>query len=117
MRSAINSIRLEVRSSPRSNARLLPDKVRSSVSPVLGENNRPGSPANTNNQPPTTSNKPLHKRKGIPYDPAQDYYSEAGFVFSKDRVEAFSQHLIRLNESLHIEHVLFHGQRCLSRLD
>jgi len=46
----------------------------------------------------------LHKRKGIPYDPIQD-----GFVFSKDQVEAFSQHLIRLNQARHIEYVLFHG--------
>jgi len=51
----------------------------------------------------------LHKRKGIPYDPAQDFYSEAGFVFSKDQVEAFSRHLIGLNQARHIEHVLFHG--------
>jgi hypothetical protein len=35
----------------------------------------------------------LHKRKGIPYDPAQD-----GFVFSKDRVEAFAERRMRLNE-------------------
>jgi hypothetical protein len=48
----------------------------------------------------------LHKRKGIPYEPAQD-----GFVFSTDRVEAFAAHLIRLNESRHIEHVLFHGHQ------
>jgi hypothetical protein len=47
----------------------------------------------------------LHKRKGIPYDPAQD-----GFVFSKDQVEAFGERLIRLNQSRHIEHVLFHMQ-------
>jgi hypothetical protein len=47
----------------------------------------------------------LHKHKGIPYDPAQ-----FGFVFSKDQVEAFSQRLMRLNESRHIEHVLFHMQ-------
>jgi len=45
----------------------------------------------------------LHKRKGIPYDPAQD-----GFVFSQDQIEAFSQRLMRLNQSRHIEHVLFH---------
>ena len=44
----------------------------------------------------------LHKHKGIPYNPAQD-----GFVFSTDQVEAFAQRLIRLNESRHIEHVLF----------
>jgi hypothetical protein len=44
-----------------------------------------------------------HKHKGIPYDPAED-----GFVFSKDRVEAFAQRLIRLNESRHIEDVRFH---------
>jgi len=47
----------------------------------------------------------LHKRKGMPYDLAQD-----GFVFSKDQVEAFSDRLKRLNESRHIEHVLFHMQ-------
>jgi hypothetical protein len=45
----------------------------------------------------------LHKHKGVPYDPAQD-----GFVFSKDQIEAFAQRLMRLNESRHIEHVLFH---------
>ena len=45
----------------------------------------------------------LHKHKGIPYDPVQD-----GFVFSKDEIEAFSQRLMRLNESRHIEHVRFH---------
>ncbi len=47
----------------------------------------------------------LHKHKGIPYDPSQD-----GFVFSKDEVEAFAQRLMRLNQSRHIEHVLFHMQ-------
>jgi hypothetical protein len=45
----------------------------------------------------------LHKRKGLPFHPAQ-----YGFVFSKGQVEAFSQRLILLNESRHIEHVLFH---------
>ncbi len=45
----------------------------------------------------------LHKHKGIPYDPSQD-----GFVFSRAEVEAFAQRLIRLNDSRHIEHVLFH---------
>ena len=47
----------------------------------------------------------LHKHKGIPYDPAQD-----GFVFSKDEIEVFAQRLMRLNQSRHIEHVLFHMQ-------
>jgi hypothetical protein len=47
----------------------------------------------------------LHKHKGVPYDPAQD-----GFVFSNDEIEAFSQRLMRLNQSRHIEHVLFHMQ-------
>jgi hypothetical protein len=51
----------------------------------------------------------LHKHKGIPYDPAE-LFSEAGFVFSKDQVEAFSQRLILLNESRHIEHVRFYMQ-------
>jgi len=45
----------------------------------------------------------MHKHKGIPYDPAQD-----GFVFSNDQIAAHSQHLARLNESRHFEHVLFH---------
>jgi hypothetical protein len=49
----------------------------------------------------------LHKRKGIPYDPAE-LLSEAGFVFSKEQVEAFAQRLRLLNESLHLEYVLFH---------
>jgi hypothetical protein len=51
----------------------------------------------------------LHKHKGIPFNPAE-LFSEDGFVFSKDQVEAFSQRLMRLNESRHIEHVLFHMQ-------
>ena len=51
----------------------------------------------------------LHKHKGIPYDPAV-LFSEDGFVFSKDQVEALAQRLMRLNESRHIEHVLFHMQ-------
>jgi hypothetical protein len=45
----------------------------------------------------------LHKHKGLPYDPA-----EYGFVFSKQQIEAFAQRLKRINESRHIEHVLFH---------
>jgi len=51
----------------------------------------------------------LHKHKGIPYDPSE-LFSETGFVFSKDQVEAYAQHLIRLNESRHIEHVRFYMQ-------
>ncbi len=47
----------------------------------------------------------LHKHKGIPYDAAQ-----YGFVFSKDQVEAYSRRLMGLNESRHVEHVLFHRQ-------
>jgi hypothetical protein len=47
----------------------------------------------------------LHKRKGIPYDPAQD-----GFVFSRDQIEAHTQRLMRLNESRQIEYVLFQMQ-------
>jgi hypothetical protein len=49
----------------------------------------------------------LHKHKGIPYRPAE-LFSENGFVFSKGQVEAFAQRLMLLNESRHIEHVLFH---------
>jgi hypothetical protein len=47
----------------------------------------------------------LHKHKGLPWQPA-----DHGFVFSKDQVEAFAERLTRLNESRHIEHVLFHMQ-------
>ena len=46
----------------------------------------------------------MHKVKGIPYDPAQD-----GFVFSTDQVETYSQRLIRLNQSRHIEHIRFYA--------
>ena len=46
----------------------------------------------------------MHKIKGIPYDPAQD-----GFVFSTDQVETYSQRLIRLNQSRHIEHIRFYA--------
>ena len=46
----------------------------------------------------------MHKVKGIPYHPAQD-----GFVFSKDQIETFSQRLIYLNQSRHIEHICFHA--------
>ena len=52
----------------------------------------------------------LHKHKGIPYDPV-----EFGFVFSKDQVEACAARLIRLNESRHIEHVLFDMQPPMQR--
>ena len=45
----------------------------------------------------------LHKHKDIPYDPVQ-----YGFVFSKHEIEAYAQRQMRLNESRHIEHVLFH---------
>src|SRR5580704_9288842 len=47
----------------------------------------------------------LHKHKGLPWQPA-----DHGFVFSKDQVEAFAERLTRLNETRHIEHVLFHMQ-------
>jgi hypothetical protein len=44
----------------------------------------------------------MHKHKGIPFDPAAN-----GFVFSKDQIEAHSQHLMRLQQSYHYEYVLF----------
>ena len=47
----------------------------------------------------------LHKHKGIPWAPA-----DHGFVFSKAQVEAHAQRLMRLNESRHLEYVLFHIQ-------
>jgi hypothetical protein len=47
----------------------------------------------------------FHKRKGLPYDPAQ-----FGFVFSKDQIEAHAQRLMRLNQSRHLEYVHFHMQ-------
>jgi hypothetical protein len=45
----------------------------------------------------------LHKHKGVPWEPA-----DHGFVFSRGQVEVFAERLIRLNQSRHIEHVLFH---------
>jgi hypothetical protein len=58
----------------------------------------------------------LHKHKGIPYDPAE-LFAEDGFVFSRDQVKAFSQRLMRLNESRHIEHVRFYMQPPIQRED
>src|SRR5579864_9026567 len=46
----------------------------------------------------------MHKVKGIPYDPAAD-----GFVFSIDQIETYSQRLIRLNQSRHVEHLRFYA--------
>ncbi len=54
----------------------------------------------------------LYKHKRLPYDPAQH-----GFVFSKDEIEAYAQRLIHLNQSRHIEHVLFHMQPPIQRTD
>jgi hypothetical protein len=45
----------------------------------------------------------LHKHQGIPWDPA-----DHGFVFSKEQIERFAEHTIRLNQARHIEHVRFH---------
>jgi hypothetical protein len=45
----------------------------------------------------------FHKHKGLPFQPA-----DFGFVFSKDRIEAFAHRLITLNQSRHIEDVRFH---------
>jgi hypothetical protein len=47
----------------------------------------------------------LHKHRGIPWEPA-----DHGFVFSKDHVARFAQRQMHLNQSRHIEHVLFHMQ-------
>jgi len=46
----------------------------------------------------------MHKAKGIPYDPA-----EYGFVFSNHQIETYSQRLMLLNESRHIEHIRFYA--------
>ncbi|HTC33910.1 MAG TPA: hypothetical protein VK724_11090 [Bryobacteraceae bacterium] len=56
----------------------------------------------------------LHKHKGIPYDPAE-IFSQDGFVFSKDEIEAYAHRLMRLNESRHIEYVRFHMQPPVQR--
>jgi len=52
----------------------------------------------------------LHKHRGISWAPA-----DHGFVFSKSHVERFADRLILLNESRHIEHVLFHMQPPIQR--
>jgi hypothetical protein len=49
----------------------------------------------------------LHKHRGIPWEPAE-LFAEDGFVFSKDRIERFSNRLQLLNQARHIEHALFH---------
>jgi hypothetical protein len=51
----------------------------------------------------------LHKHREIPWDPA-DLFAEDGFVFSKDRIERFSNRLQLLNQARHIEYALFHMQ-------
>ena len=52
----------------------------------------------------------LHKQKEIPWEP-----SDHGFVFSRDRVERFSQLLQRLNDSWRIRNVLFEMQPPIPR--
>jgi hypothetical protein len=52
----------------------------------------------------------LHKHRGIPWEPA-----DHGFVFSKDQIADFSQRLMLLKQSRHIEHVLFHMQPPIQR--
>jgi hypothetical protein len=52
----------------------------------------------------------LHKHRGIPWAPA-----DHGFVFSKSHVERFADRLTLLDESRHIEHVLFHMQPPIQR--
>jgi hypothetical protein len=42
----------------------------------------------------------FHKHRGIPWQPA-----DHGFVFSKDQVERFTQHIKDLNAARHIEYV------------
>jgi hypothetical protein len=47
--------------------------------------------------------------KDFPGSPPS-FFSDDGFVFSKDLVEAFAQRLIAFNQSRHIEHVRFYMQ-------
>jgi hypothetical protein len=44
----------------------------------------------------------MHKHKGLPFDPA-----EYGFVFSKPQIEQHSDRMMRLNQAIHYEYVLF----------
>ncbi len=41
-----------------------------------------------------------HQRKGLPFDPSV-FSREAGFVFSKERIERHAQHLILVNPAYH----------------
>ena len=45
--------------------------------------------------------------RAVARDPAE-LTSGDGFVFSSDQIEAFSPRIVHINESRHIEHVLFH---------
>jgi hypothetical protein len=48
----------------------------------------------------------FHKKKGLPYDPAED-----GFVYSKTEIEAFAQRIRRLNASWNDENFTLLGLR------
>jgi hypothetical protein len=48
----------------------------------------------------------FHKKKGLPYDPAED-----GFVFSKIEIEAFAQRTMRPNEAWKVESFILLGSR------
>jgi hypothetical protein len=55
---------------------------------------------------PAASLCKLNKKRGIPFDPAEN-----GFVFSKSEIDAFAQQQMRLNEARRLEHVLLDPTR------
>jgi len=42
-----------------------------------------------------------HQHKGLPFDPAEFFSEQAGFVFSKEQIERHAQHLIRQNPTFY----------------
>jgi hypothetical protein len=48
-----------------------------------------------------------NQHKGLPWDPADDFSEQAGFVFSKEQVERHARHLMRQNPTYYAAHPRF----------
>jgi hypothetical protein len=48
-----------------------------------------------------------HQHKGLPWEPADDFSEQAGFVFSKQQVERHAKHLMRQNPTYYAAHPRF----------
>jgi hypothetical protein len=48
-----------------------------------------------------------HQRKGLPWEPAELFQEQSGFVFSKEQVERHAQYLMRRNPAFYAAHARF----------